>query len=90
MYEKYFLPNFRSDFYVMPNMLSIVNVKGETYKDEYSAINNNLKIIWEPIYKETSHQSSNSIVLNVEEWNVKTQNSYIASGILKDVRNVTL
>ena len=42
----------------------------------------------EPIYKETSRQESDSIVLYVKE-SIKTQDSYIATGILKDVGNVT-
>ena len=39
---------------LLSNILSVVNVQGETYENEYSAINNNLtKIFGEPIYKET-------------------------------------
>lgn len=40
---------FAVNFMLLSNMLSIVNVQGETYKDEYSAINNNLKRFGEPI-----------------------------------------
>ena len=47
------------------------------------------QIFGEPIYKETSRQSSNSIVLNVEDGIIKTQDSYTATGILKNVGNVT-
>ena len=39
---------------LLSNMLSIANVQGETYENEYSAINNNLTMIFgEPIYKKT-------------------------------------
>ena len=64
----------------------------ENIKSEYSnATTTNLtQIFGEPIYKEISRQSSDSIVLNVESGNViKTQDSYTATGILKDVGNVT-
>ena len=64
----------------------------ENIKSEYSNTTTNLtKIFGEPIYKETSRQSSNSIILNVEGGGslLKTQDSYTATGILKDVGNVT-
>jgi hypothetical protein len=71
--------------------LSIVNAQQENIKSEYSNITttNLTKIFGEPIYKETSRQSSNSIVLNVEGDIIKTQDSYTAIGILKNVGNVT-
>ena len=70
------------------NGLSIVNTQGNVYY-EYSNISTNLtQLFGEPIYKETSRQQSTSIVLDVKE-NIKTQDSYIANGILKDVENVT-
>ena len=48
------------------NGLSIVNAQ-ENIKSEYSNTTTNFtKIFGEPIYKEISRQSSNSIVLNVE------------------------
>ena len=47
------------------------------------------KIFGEPIYKELSRQSSNSIVLSVEEGKTKTIDSYTATGNLKNVGNVT-
>jgi hypothetical protein len=45
----------------------------------------------ENLFTETSRQSSNSIVLNVEDDgnSIKTQDSYTATGILKNVGNVT-
>ncbi len=45
----------------------------------------------ENLFTETSRQSSNSIVLNVEDGgnSIKTQDSYTATGILKNVGNVT-
>ena len=74
------------------NGLSIVNAQ-ENIKSEYSnTTNTNLtKIFGEPIYKETSRQSTNSIVLTVENSGslIKTQDSYTATGILKGVGNVT-
>ena len=76
----------------LSNGLSIVNAQ-ENIKSEYSnTTNTNLtKIFGEPIYKETSRQSTNSIVLTVENSGslIKTQDSYTATGILKDVGNVT-
>lgn len=75
----------------LSNGLSIVNAQ-EIIKSEYSNITTNLtKIFGEPIYKEISRQSSNSIVLNVEGGDslIKTQDSYTATGILKNVGNVT-
>ena len=72
----------------LSNGLSIVSAQGKVY-DEYSNISTNLtQIFGEPIYKETSRQESDSIVLDVKE-SIKTQDSYIATGILKDVGNVT-
>ena len=71
--------------------LSIVNAQ-ENIGNKYSNTTTNLnKIFGEPIYKETSRHSSNSIVLNVEGGGslIKTQDSYTATGILKDVGNVT-
>jgi hypothetical protein len=75
------------------NGLSMVNAQ-ENIKSEYlNTTNTNLtKIFGEPIYKEIIRQSSNSIVLNVEGGGgslIKTQDSYTATGILKDVGNVT-
>ena len=51
----------------LSNGLSIVNAQ-ENIKSEYSnsTTNNLTKIFGEPIYKEVSRQSSNSIILNVE------------------------
>jgi len=76
----------------LSNGLSIVNAQ-ENIKSEYSnTTNTNLtKIFGEPIYKETSRQSTNSIVLTVENSGslIKTQDSYTATGILKGVGNVT-
>ena len=77
----------------LSNGLSIVNAQQENVKSEYSntTTTNLTKIFGEPIYKEISRQSSNSIVLNVEgdDSLIKTQDSYTATGILKDVGNVT-
>ena len=77
----------------LSNELSIVNAQQENIpEDEYSNTTNtsNLTHIFgEPIYKETSRQSSNSIVLNVEDDIITTQDSYTATGILKNVGNVT-
>jgi hypothetical protein len=76
----------------LSNGLSIVNAQ-ENIKSEYSnsTTTNLTKIFGEPIYKEISRQSSNSIVLNAEGGGsfIKTQDSYTATGILKDVGNVT-
>ena len=76
----------------LSNCLPILNAQ-ENIKSEYSnTTNTNLtKIFGEPIYKETSRQSTNSIVLTVESGGslIKTQDSYTATGILKDVGNVT-
>ena len=74
----------------LSNGLSIVNAQ-ENIKSEYlntTTTTNLTKIFGEPIYKETSRQQSTSIVLDVKE-NIKTQDSYIAYGILKVVGNVT-
>jgi hypothetical protein len=72
----------------LSNGLSIVSAQGKL-DSEYSNITTNLtQIFGEPIYKETSRQESNSIVLDVKE-SIKTQDSYIATGHLKDVGNVT-
>jgi hypothetical protein len=78
-------------FTLLTSGLSIVNAQ-ENIRTEYSKTTTNLtKIFGEPIYKETSRQSSNSIVLNVEGGGglIKTQDSYTATGILKNVGNVT-
>jgi hypothetical protein len=78
-------------FTLLTSGLSIVNAQ-ENIRDEYSKTTTNLtKIFGEPIYKETSRQSSNSIVLNVDGGGslIKTQDSYTATGILKNVGNVT-
>jgi hypothetical protein len=74
----------------LSNGLIIVNAQ-ENIKSEYSnTTNTNLtKIFGEPIYKEISRQSSNSIVINAEGDIIKTQDSYTATGILKNVGNVT-
>ena len=74
----------------LSNGLLIVNAQ-ENIKSEYSnTTNTNLtKIFGEPIYKEISRQSSNSIVINAEGGIIKTQDSYTATGILKNVGNVT-
>ena len=76
----------------LSNGLPILNAQ-ENIKSEYSnTMKTNLtKIFGEPIYKETSRQSTNSIVLTVENGGslIKTQDSYTATGILKDVGNVT-
>ena len=73
--------------------LSIVNAQENIQENEYSNTTtaNLTKIFGEPIYKEISRQSSNSIVLNVEGGGslIKTQDSYTATGILKNVGNVT-
>jgi len=77
----------------LSNGLSIVNAQQENVKSEYSntTTTNLTKIFGQPIYKEISRQSSNSVVLNVEcdDSFIKTQDSYTATGILKDVGNVT-
>lgn len=78
-------------FSLLTTGLSIVNAQENT-ESEYSKTTNttNLtQIFGEPIYKETSRHSSNSIVLNAEDGIIKTQDSYTANGILKDVGNVT-
>ncbi|MGH9980215.1 MAG: hypothetical protein ACRD6U_01530 [Nitrososphaeraceae archaeon] len=69
--------------------LSIVNAQ-ENIGNKYSktTTTNLTKIFGEPIYKETSRHSSNSIVLNAEDGIIKTQDSYTATAILKDVGNV--
>ena len=73
----------------LTNGLSIVDAQdniGELYP---KTITNNLtQIFGEPFYKEISSQDS-SKVLNVEDGNIKTHNIHIATGILKDVGNVT-
>ena len=76
----------------LSNDLSIVNAQENIQEGEYSnttTTSNLTHIFGEPIYKETSRQSSNSIVLNVEDDIIKTQDSYAATGILKNVGNVT-
>ena len=75
----------------LSNGLSIVNAQ-ENIKSEYSNTTTNLtQIFGEPIYKEIGRQSSNSIVLNVQDGGslFQTQDSYTATGFLKDVGNVT-
>jgi hypothetical protein len=77
-------------FTLLTTGLSIVNAQ-ENIGNKYSktTITTNLtKIFGEPIYKETSRHSSNSIVLNAEDGIIKNQDSYTATGILKDVGNV--
>ena len=79
-------------FTLLTTGLSIVNAQQENIESEYSKTTNNTnltQIFGEPIYKETSRHSSNSIVLNAEDGIIKTQDSYTATGILKDVGNVT-
>jgi hypothetical protein len=77
-------------FTLLTTGLSIVNAQENT-ESEYSKTTNTTltQIFGEPIYKETSRHSSNSIVLNAEDGIIKTQDSYTATGILKDVGNVT-
>ena len=75
----------------LSNGLSIVNAQ-ENIKSEYSNATTNLTIIFgEPIYKETSRQSTNSIVLNAQDGGslIKTQDLYTATEILKEIVNVT-
>lgn len=79
-------------FYIfLSNGLSIVNAQENIQEDEYSktTTTNLTQIFGEPIYKEISRQASNSIVLNVEGGSIQTQDFYTATGILKDVGNVT-
>ena len=79
-------------FTLLTTGLSIVNAQQENIESEYSKITNNTnltQIFEDPIYKETIRHSSNSIVLNAEDGIIKTQDSYTASGILKNVGNVT-
>ncbi|HKO41204.1 MAG TPA: hypothetical protein VJU85_08075, partial [Nitrososphaeraceae archaeon] len=73
------------------NGLSIVNAQENIQEYEYSktTTTNLTQIFGEPIYKEISRQASNSIVLNVEGDSIQTQDFYTATGILKDVGNVT-
>ena len=74
------------------NGLSMVNAQ-DNITNEYSntKTTNLTKVFGGPIYKEISRQSSDSIVLTVESGDslIKTQDSYTATGILKDVGNVT-
>lgn len=73
----------------LTNGLLIVNAQ-EFMQDKPWKINDNFdKIFGEPIYKEVSRESSNSIVLNVEDGKIKTQDSYTATGFFKDIGNVT-
>jgi hypothetical protein len=79
-------------FYIfLSNGLSNVNAQETIQEDEYSktTTTNLTQIFGEPIYKEISRQASNSIVLNVEGDSIQTQDFYTATGILKDVGNVT-
>jgi len=72
--------------------LSIVNAQENIQEDEYlktTTTPNLTQIFGEPIYKEISRQSSNSIVLNIEGGIIKTEDSNTATGILKNVGNVT-
>ncbi len=75
----------------LTNGLSIVNAQENIQEDEYPKTTTNLtQLFGEPIYKEISRQASNSIVLNVEgSNNIKTQDFYTATGILKNVGKVT-
>jgi uncharacterized membrane protein YqiK len=75
----------------LSNGLSIVNAQENIQEDEYSktTTTNLTQIFGEPIYKEISRQASNSIVLNIEGGSIQTQDFYTATGILKDVGNVT-
>lgn len=75
----------------LSNELSVVNAQ-ENIQDAYSKIKptaNLTQLFGEPIYKETGRQSSNTIVLNVEGGIIKTQDFYTATGILKNIGNVT-
>lgn len=63
------------------------NIQGEEYPK--TTTTNLTQIFGEPIYKEIIRQSSNSIILNIEGNIIKTQDTYTATGILKDVGNVT-
>ena len=76
----------------LTNGLSIVNAQQENIQgEEYpkTTTTNLTQIFGEPIYKEIIRQSSNSIILNIEGNIIKTQDTYTATGILKDVGNVT-
>jgi hypothetical protein len=75
----------------LSNGLSIVNAQANIGNKYSNTATNLTQIFGEPIYKETIRESSNSIVLNVEGGGsiIKTQDSYTATGILKDVGNVT-
>ena len=67
----------------LSNDLSIVNAQENIQEDKYSrtTTTNLTQIFGEPIYKEISRQTSNSIVLNVEGGSIKTQDFYTATGI---------
>ena len=75
----------------LTNGLLIVSSQQENIQEEmYPKTTTNLtQIFGEPIYKATSSQPINSIVLNVEGNMIKTQDTYSETGILKDVGNVT-
>lgn len=74
-------------FFINPFTISFVLAQENPYEN-YFKINTNLtELFGEPIYQETDRITSNSIVLDVDK-NIKTQDSYIAAGILKDVGNV--
>lgn len=80
---------FIMGFSTFSDELSIVNAQ-ENKGENLNITANLTKIFGEPIYKEISRQSSNSIVLNSEDdSSIKTQDSYTATGFLKNVGNVT-
>lgn len=73
------------------NGLSFVESQENIETDKFvtASVSELTKFFGEPIYKELSRQSSNSIVLNAEDDKIQTLDSYKAIGILKDVGNVT-
>ena len=74
----------------LTNGLSIVHAQDKIIESYPQTNTTNLtQIFGEPIYKETSRHSSNSIVLNVEGGIIKTQDFSTATGSLKNVGNVT-
>jgi hypothetical protein len=75
----------------LTNGLLIVNSQQENIQEEmYPKTTTNLtQIFGEPIYKATSTELVNSIILNLEGNMIKTQDTYSETGILKDVGNVT-
>lgn len=69
-------------FFINPFTISFVLAQENPYEN-YFKINTNLtELFGEPIYQETDRITSNSIVLDVDK-NIKTQDSYMAAGILK-------